>query len=150
MEESTSTGGNMAISIKRRQERLKRMLLERSRELETNLRQELATRMKEGPALFASARDEGDFGLFGFEQEISRRRMITCNEKLKKITDALERLSQDIYGICEECGAEIGEKRLQVLPFAAFCLECQETLEEKEVSERIIAWAERKNQSGEH
>ena len=140
----------MAISIRRRQERLKRMLLERSRELETSLRQELGNRMKEGPALFASARDEGDFGLFGFEQEISRRRMITCNEKLKRITDALERLNQASYGICEECGAEITEKRLRVMPFAACCLECQEALEDEEISGKFRDWPEGENQSRDH
>ena len=140
----------MAISIRRRQERLKRMLLERSRQLETTLRQELVNRMKEGPALFASARDEGDFGLFGFEQEISRRRMITCDEKLKRITDALERLGQASYGICEECGAEITEKRLRVMPFAACCLECQEALEDEEISGKLRDWTEGENQSRDH
>jgi hypothetical protein len=71
MEQSDPRGGNMAISIKRRQKRLKRMLLERSQEmkLETNLRHELANRMKEGPTLFASARDEGDFGFFGLNKK---------------------------------------------------------------------------------
>jgi DnaK suppressor protein len=126
------------------------MLLERSRELETNLRHELANRMKEGPALFASARDEGDFGLFGFEQEISRHRMISCNEKLKRISDALERLNQASYGTCEGCGAEISEKRLQVMPFAAYCLECQEGLEDEEISGKIRDWTEGENQSRDH
>jgi len=138
----------MAISIKGRQERLKRMLLEKNRELEASLRQELAKRMKEGPDLFASSvRDEGDLSHFGFEQEISRRRMITCEEKLKEITEALERLNHARYGVCEACGAEISEKRLQVIPFAAYCLECQEDQEDQELSERIHAWTGGGNQS---
>jgi len=138
----------MAISIKGRQERLKRMLLEKNRELEASLRQELAKRMKEGPDLFASSvRDEGDLSHFGFEQEISRRRMISCNEKLRKISSALDRLNQASYGICEECGAKISEKRLQVVPFAAYCLECQEALEDEEVSENIRPRPEGEDQS---
>jgi RNA polymerase-binding transcription factor DksA len=73
--------------------------------LEASLRQELAKRMKEGPDLFASSvRDEGDLSHFGFEQEISRRRMINCNEKLKEITEALERMNHARFGICEACG----------------------------------------------
>jgi DnaK suppressor protein len=131
----------MANSIKGRQERLKRMLLEKRLELEADLRQELERRRKEEQDLFASSvRDEGDLSHFGFEQEIGRRRMITCNEKLKEITDALERLNHARFGICEECGAEISEKRLQVIPFAAYCLECQENQEDQELSERIHAW----------
>jgi DnaK suppressor protein len=138
----------MANSTKRRQETLKRMLLEKSRELEADLREDLGKRMKEWTALFASSvRDEGDRSHFGFEQEISRRRMIRCNENLKKISSALERLDQASYGICEECGAEISERRLKVIPFAACCLECQESLEDKEISEKIGARTEGENQS---
>jgi DnaK suppressor protein len=150
MKQSISKGGNMAISIQGRQERLKRMLLEKSRQLEADLRQDLGKRMKEGPAFFASSvRDEGDLSHFGFEQEISRRRMISCNENLKRISIALERLNQASYGICEECGAKINEKRLQVMPFAACCLECQEALENQELSERIHAMTEERNHSRE-
>ena len=138
----------MAISIKGRQERLKRMLLEKSRQLEADLRQDLKNRMKEGSAFFASSvRDEGDLSHFGFEQEISRRRMISCHENLKKIRSALDRLNQASYGICEECGAKISEKRLQVVPFAAYCLECQEALEGQEILEKTRDWTEGGNQS---
>lgn len=137
----------MAISMKGRQERLKKMLLEKNREFEARLKQELAKRMKEGQALFASTvRDEGDLGYFGFEQEISRRQMIICNEKLRRIADALDRLSQASYGICEECGAKISEKRLKVVPFTAYCLECQEALEDQELSEKLRAWTEEEDQ----
>ena len=136
----------MAISMKGRQERLKKMLLEKNREFEAHLKQELAKRMKEGQALFASTvRDEGDLGYFGFEQEISRRQLISCNEKLRRITAAIERLNDSSYGICEECGAKISEKRLQVMPFAAYCLECQEALEHEELSENR-AWTEEGDQ----
>jgi DnaK suppressor protein len=137
----------MAISMKGRQERLKKMLLEKNREFEARLKQELARRMKEGPVLFASTiRDEGDLGYFGFEQEISRRQLISCAEKLRRITAALERLNDSSYGICEECGAQISEKRLQAMPFAAYCLECQEALEDEEISEKIRAWMEDRDQ----
>jgi DnaK suppressor protein len=141
----------MAIPLKRREERLKRMLLEKKLDLEANLRQELKRRGKEEQDLFASSvRDEGDLSHFGTEQEIGRRRMILCNENLRRIMDALERLDHASYGICEECGTEIGERRLQVVPFAAYCLECQEALEDQELSERIRTWTEERIQSRDH
>jgi len=137
----------MAISMKGRQQRLKKMLLEKNREFEAHLKQELAKRMKEGPALFASTvRDEGDLGYFGFEQEINRRQLMSCTQKLQRITAALERLKDSSYGICEECGVQISEKRLQVMPFAAYCLECQEALEDEELSEKIRPWTEEGDQ----
>ncbi len=137
----------MATSMKGRQERLKKMLLEKNRKIEAHLKEELAKRMKEGQALFASTvRDEGDLGHFGFEQEISRRQLISCTQKLKRIAAALERLNDSSYGICEECGLPISEKRLQVMPFATYCLECQEALEDEELSEKIRAWTEEGDQ----
>ncbi len=70
-----------------------RALLEKKLDLEANLRQELKRRGKEEQDLFASfVRDEGDLSHFGTEQEIGRRRMIVCNENLRRIMDALERL----------------------------------------------------------
>ncbi|NWF55021.1 MAG: TraR/DksA family transcriptional regulator [Syntrophaceae bacterium] len=137
----------MATSMKGRQERLKKMLLEKNREFEAHLKQELGKRMKEGTTFFASTiRDEGDLGYFGFEQEISRRQMISCTEKLKRIAAALERLQDSTYGVCEECGGQIGEKRLLAMPFTAYCLECQQALEDEELSEKIRAWTEEGDQ----
>jgi DnaK suppressor protein len=135
----------MNIADKKREEGIERMLLERKRKLEVSLWKELAKRMKEEQALFASSvRDEGDLSHFDFEQEISRHRMTTANEKLKRIGDALDRLNRAEYGICEECGGAINEKRLKVMPFAAFCLQCQEALEDKGSSERISDWPQEK------
>jgi DnaK suppressor protein len=68
--------------------------------------------------------------------------MIASHEKLKRIRDALDRLNEAKYGICEECGEEISEKRLQVMPFAAYCLECQAALEDKELSPSISFFPE--------
>lgn len=43
-----------------------------------------------------------------------------------KIDMALRKLENDSYGICEECGYEIDVRRLEALPFAVKCKECQE------------------------
>jgi DnaK suppressor protein len=44
-------------------------------------------------------------------------------------------LCDGAYGVCEGCGAEIGEERLTILPFATRCVECkqQEETAEKRV-----------------
>jgi DnaK suppressor protein len=47
-------------------------------------------------------------------------------EKLRFTDEALARLETGIYGICLECRARISIDRLRVLPFAAYCVECQE------------------------
>jgi len=49
---------------------------------------------------------------------------------LTEVNDALERLESGRYGICEHCGEEIKENRLEVVPAARFCTRCQQIEEE--------------------
>jgi DnaK suppressor protein len=46
-------------------------------------------------------------------------------QKLLSIDEALERLKQGSYGICEECELDIAEERLKALPFTRLCVTCQ-------------------------
>lgn len=51
---------------------------------------------------------------------------------LKKIDEALLRIQNGTFGICEECGEEIDENRLKVRPVATLCISCKEDQEYKE------------------
>jgi len=53
-------------------------------------------------------------------------------KKLLQIDDAIERIDENTYGLCEECGVKIPKGRLKVMPFAKYCVECQEKLERDE------------------
>lgn len=44
--------------------------------------------------------------------------------ELRRIEAALERIEQGEYGICVKCGAEIEERRLDLLPDTPFCAKC--------------------------
>ena len=52
-------------------------------------------------------------------------------EKLHAIDEALEKLVEGTYGICEECGEKIGPGRLKVMPLAKSCVNCQQNLEKE-------------------
>lgn len=52
-------------------------------------------------------------------------------EKLLAINEALEKLKEGTYGICEECGEKIGRGRIKVMPLAKFCVNCQSKIEEE-------------------
>jgi DnaK suppressor protein len=54
---------------------------------------------------------------------------------LYHIDQALERVHQGTYGMCESCGLEIAHGRLEVVPHARLCLACKEK-EEKEKKEK--------------
>lgn len=49
-------------------------------------------------------------------------------EKLRRIEEALDRLDSGDYGTCLSCGEPIRERRLDALPWARYCLACQERL----------------------
>ena len=48
---------------------------------------------------------------------------------MKKVENALIRIEKKKYGQCEDCAKDISPKRLEVLPFTQFCIECQRELE---------------------
>ncbi|MBI4641399.1 MAG: RNA polymerase-binding protein DksA [Candidatus Tectomicrobia bacterium] len=51
---------------------------------------------------------------------------------IKKINEALDRIADNTFGICEECGEEISEERLRVRPVATLCIDCKEEEERLE------------------
>jgi DnaK suppressor protein len=81
------------------------------------------------------AQDIGDV-LDSVSEERTREldMILTDREKRKllQIDDALDRIDDGAYGQCEECGVKIPRARLKVLPFAKFCVECQEKNEREE------------------
>jgi len=56
---------------------------------------------------------------------------------LKKIDEALERIENGTFGICDDCGSEIGLKRLEARPVTTMCIECK-TLQEEEEKRREV------------
>lgn len=49
---------------------------------------------------------------------------LSGQQEIRRIEAALQRLSVGEYGYCVKCGAEIGEARLDVLPYTPFCRTC--------------------------
>jgi RNA polymerase-binding transcription factor len=58
--------------------------------------------------------------------------------KIKQIDDALERMAEASYGVCESCGLEVAEERLQAMPFTRLCRDCQQDLEREARSQRRV------------
>ncbi len=83
-----------------------------------------------------SAMDVGDQALADLERELGISLLEMRNRKRQLIDEALTRLAEGTYGICAECGVEISEKRLEAVPFAKLCVECQSRQELLEKIER--------------
>jgi DnaK suppressor protein len=51
---------------------------------------------------------------------------------ISKIKEALDRLDQGTFGICEECGEDISEERLKARPVTTLCINCKKRQENEE------------------
>jgi len=81
-------------------------------------------------------REVGDF-YDDVDIEKDRQMVYTLGEreraKLNAINAALEKIEDCTYGECEECGEEINKKRLKIIPFAKYCINCQSEIEKRAV-----------------
>jgi DnaK suppressor protein len=69
------------------------------------------------------------------DQNFSMRIRERERKLLKKIDEALERMTAATYGTCERCGGDIPYKRLKARPVTTLCIECK-TLQEQEEQAR--------------
>jgi DnaK suppressor protein len=63
------------------------------------------------------------------EQFVAISTTSRTRQKLASIQSALDRLARGEFGICEKCEEEIPLKRLQAVPWASYCVPCQERME---------------------
>ena len=80
-------------------------------------------------AIIDESLDYDDMPFFCQSEHMQCRKLNYQRDVIKRIDTALGRLEQGTYGMCEECGDEIGEGRLKLIPFATHCRECQEAIE---------------------
>ena len=74
-------------------------------------------------------RDITDMAVESYTQEFLFSKSVGDRQMLRSIGDALARIADKTYGVCENCGNEISQRRLEAVPWAAMCVKCQELLE---------------------
>ncbi len=60
-----------------------------------------------------------------YEQEKEIGIMSNASLTLQKINEALLRIGRGDFGTCQDCQKEIGIDRLEAMPFARFCIDCE-------------------------
>jgi RNA polymerase-binding protein DksA len=68
--------------------------------------------------------DMADVATDNFEQEFTLSLLKNQENVLEEIGEALERIRQETFGLCEECQKPIPKARLQALPYARHCVAC--------------------------
>ena len=119
----TAAPGNTYAAIRRDLEQQRRILLEEAVEGLANPNGQEAL-----PDVSDQASAEAD-------QNFSMRIREREQRLVKKIDEALGRIDQNIYGICERCEEEIPYPRLKARPVTTLCIDCK-TLEEQEEKAR--------------
>ena len=72
--------------------------------------------------------DEGDLSQQHHEEWIFLNRNTIDMKLLREVSDALHRIDHDHYAICMECDEPISVKRLEAVPWARYCVTCQERI----------------------
>jgi DnaK suppressor protein len=111
------------------------MLIERRRELQDDIH----SRRRDGRTSSQDVRDDVEESDTRVEREIQFAVLELRTNTLNGIEQALVRLDAGEYGCCADCGGDIAERRLQVLPFSVRCQVCEGEREQVEGRARQIA-----------
>ena len=79
-----------------------------------------------------SIKDLGDQATTAYTREFLFELGNGDRRLLREVVIALRKLDEGGFGECERCGEEIAEKRLEALPFARYCIDCQRRLERED------------------
>lgn len=86
----------------------------------------IAAELQQG---IGSGREEGDFAVTNHAEHLRGKRSTYQTRVIRQIDSAIIRIDNGTFGICEECGDDIQHARLLAVPFATFCIDCQELRE---------------------
>jgi DnaK suppressor protein len=118
-----ATGGNGSAAFV---DGLARRLDEHRREILHLYRHDLVV----GLDAFRDGDDEIDRANFDSDRDLALSLSDSEREVLLQIEEALGRIASGEFGSCTSCSRPIGEQRLDAIPWARYCIDCQE-LEEK-------------------
>lgn len=115
-------------------EHFKQLLLDKRREILRNVTEFedealKKSRMDASGDLSSMPIHMADLGTDNYEQEFALGLMDSERKLLREIDDALERIEQGTYGICEGTGQPIPKTRLEAQPWARYCVEYARMLE---------------------
>lgn len=108
-------------------EQIKKELLVRKKELEEELERLSSEKMSD-----SQSQDDGDQVVSITMESLRNALQDTEYQEYRMIVAALQSIDAGTYGVCQECGDQISEKRLKYNPNARCCLPCQERLEEQQ------------------
>ncbi len=83
--------------------------------------------------------DPGDRASLETDRSFTLRVKDRERKLVSKVQEAIERINDGTYGVCEYCGEPISEKRLTARPVTTSCIECKKEEEEHEKQKKGLA-----------
>jgi DnaK suppressor protein len=115
---------------------LKKALITKKANILREVKEEISKYVSgDNKQLVDTANDEGDWAQIDISEDLSLQRLSAQRKMMYNIDEAVRKIEEGTYGICEDCGEEISEKRLLVIPAATLCVDCQENREQFEALE---------------
>ena len=115
--------------------KIKNILLKQKQELEEELSSQKSPISEHETSSFADSSD-----LATHDTDLSNDMNVKQlkNRQYQEVVEALKRTDDEDFGQCEDCGIEIGAKRLEVYPATRLCIACQEEYEKKQKAKHLI------------
>jgi len=111
---------------KKKIEQYKKRLEERQQEL----RRIVSRNVQDGrDADLESAQDIADKAANSYTKEFLFSQSNNERQLLAQVEEALARIREGTFGECANCGKDMNPKRLEAVPWAKYCIECQEKME---------------------
>lgn len=121
-----STASKAARMTKKEMEKYRRLLDDKKASLSAELAK---TRSAEEETTEESTQDIADKAVSSYTREFLYSLTDGERSTLLLIDDALARIEESVFGLCLNCGMLMTEKRLNAVPWASYCLDCQELSE---------------------
>lgn len=100
-------------------------LLDRKKRLWLEVKDQLKSNIGDGyQEMLATARDEEDQATVSLMAETNLTLLGPKRQELEAIEEALQRLENGSYGLCEVCGQSIEPRRLEIMPETPLCRDC--------------------------
>jgi RNA polymerase-binding transcription factor len=112
----------MATAVKTKKNPYRGLLLKKRSELVASVKTEPEALM----AASLQTPDVDEFAAKVASQDVTASTLELRTQMLKEIDRSLKLMTTGTYGVCEDCGEEISPIRLKAIPWARYCLTCQE------------------------
>lgn len=120
---STATSRTKSNNPSGNLKQFRQMLDEKATELRSHMGTQSASAIL---AVQEDPYDSADWAEKSHEEWIFLQKNSVDMALLREVEEALIRMREGTYGTCQDCGLPVSKKRLEALPWARFCVSCQE------------------------